>query len=204
MALIAGSTGLVGGHCLRFLQQDASFARVIALTRRDLESLDSLDLSSATDVFCALGTTIRKAGSREAFRRVDFDYPLAIARKAAAASAFTLVSSVDATPKSPNFHLRVKGELEAALSALPFDAVHLFRPGFLIGERGERRMGEAAGIAITQALRFALAGPLRKYRAIPAEDVARAMVTASKQGAPGRHVYHFGEIMSLSRVNHSP
>jgi uncharacterized protein YbjT (DUF2867 family) len=210
-ALIAGATGLIGGHCLGLLLDGGRYERVVALTRRpigrahprlvelvvDFEKLDKVDPFPAGDVFCALGTTIGRAGSQAAFRRVDFDYPRIIAERSAAAGAkqFLLVSSVGADSKSRNFYLRVKGELENAVSALPFEAVHIFRPSFLMGERAERRWAERLGIGIARVAQYALAGGLRKYRPIAAARVAQAMVAAAREGAALRAVYHYDEMM---------
>jgi uncharacterized protein YbjT (DUF2867 family) len=213
-AVIAGSSGLVGSHCLEGLLEGGAYERMVALTRRpldrrhprlvesvvDFEKLEELNPFPAGDVFCALGTTIRRAGSQAAFSRVDLDYPRIIAERSAAAGArqFLLVSSVGADAASRNFYLRVKGELERAVMALGFEAVHIFRPSFLFGERAERRPGEAAGIPIARALQFALMGGLRKYRPIEAKTVAAAMVAAATEGRPGRHVYHYDEMIALA------
>ena len=203
-ALVAGASGLVGGMCLRALLVDARYDRVVALVRRplpleharltqcivDFEHLERADLPEAETVFCALGTTIRKAGSREAFRRIDFGYSMKLARRAASAGTrqFLLVSSVSAAVDSPNFYLRVKGELEDALAALPFTALHVFQPSFLTGPRAERRVAEKVGIAIAEVVQVALVGGLRKYRPIAASSVAAAMAETARAGAAGRHV----------------
>src|SRR5258708_2620144 len=178
-ALILGSTGLVGGHCLSRLLATSHYERVVAIVRRplpthpkltqlvtDFEKLDKLEPCPITDVYCALGTTIKKAGSQEAFRKVDYDYPLQLAEWAIrmGAKQFLLVSSVGADPKSASFYLRVKGELESAVSKLPYEAVHIFRPGVLLGERPETRPMERFAIKVLTACQFALVGGLRKYR----------------------------------------
>src|SRR5262245_28765250 len=136
-ALLLGASGLVGGYCLRRLLNTVDYARVVLLDRRRLplaphprleqkivnfESFTPADFSGCDDVFCALGTTIRKAGSQEAFRRVDLEYPLAAAKcaRAAGAGQFVLCSSVGADAKANNFYLRTKGELEEAISKLGF------------------------------------------------------------------------------------
>jgi uncharacterized protein YbjT (DUF2867 family) len=212
-AVLAGATGLVGRHCLDDLLTSPVYERVIAVVRRPLtlahpkleqlivnfESLGGLDAAGA-DVFCALGTTIRKAGSQDAFRRVDFDYTSLLAQRTSEAGArqFVLVSSVGANAKSRNFYLRVKGETEDAVSAMPFEAVHIFRPSILMGERAESRPGERAGIAVARAFSLLLAGPLSRYRPIEAAKVARAMVRSAAECRPGRHVYHWPEIMALA------
>lgn len=214
IAVIAGATGLVGGHALRLLLEDSGHARVIALVRRtiaeehprleqrvvDFEALPAEALAGAADVYCALGTTLKKAGSREAFRRVDHDAVLAVAERAAKAGArqFLLVSSVGADATSSSFYLRVKGEVEREVSALPFEAVHIFRPSFLMGDRGEERLGEKIGIAVARGAQGVMLGGMRRYRPVQAEAVAAAMVAAARRGQPGRHLYHFDEITALA------
>src|SRR5262249_30639752 len=147
------------------------------------------------------GTTIKRAGSQHAYLKVDFEYARKVAERSAAAGAkqFVLVSSVGADPRSGNFYLRVKAELEKAIGALPFESVHFFRPSFLIGQRAEIRLGESVGAAAARALQFALVGKLRKYRAMPAETLAGAMVAAAREGKPGRHIYHYDDILALAQ-----
>ncbi len=212
-AWLAGATGLVGGFVLRQLLASEWYSQVIALTRRtmnvdhpkleqrlvDFDQLQSIDLPLAEDVFCALGTTIKKAGSQEAFRRVDLDYPRALANKAAASGAqqFLLVSSVGANARSRNFYLRTKGELEDAVSALPYKGFHVFRPSLLLGPREERRPAERLAEALMKGLSPVLIDGLRKYRPIKAEEVARAMVAAAVAGGPGRKVYEHEQLKAL-------
>ncbi len=213
-ALIIGATGLVGGHCLSTLLDGGPYERVIAFTRRplgrehprlvqtlvDFDKLEDLEPFPAADVFCAMGTTIGKAGSQHAFLKVDFEYPRIVAERAAAAGAkqFLLVSSVGADPQSSNFYLRVKAQLEKAVNARAFEAVHIFRPSGLIGTRPETRLVETLGVGAARVAQFAMAGKLRKYRPIEAATVAKAMVAAAKEGKPGRHIYHYDEILSLA------
>jgi uncharacterized protein YbjT (DUF2867 family) len=215
-ALLAGASGLVGSHCLRLLLDSRYYAAVLALGRRPLpfehpklhqltvsfDSLPSLQQCAGADIFCALGTTMKKAGSRQAFRKVDFDYPLAFGRHAADGGArqFLLVSSIGADPHSTNFYLRVKGELEEALKTLPFHALHLFRPSFLMGERVERRFAERFGVALASSMEFTFVGPVRRYRPIRAEEVAKAMLAAARLVRPGAHTYEYEQIRSLARV----
>ena len=166
----------------------------------DFEKLEEIDPFPTADIFCALGTTIRRAGSQHAFLKVDFEYARNVAVRASAAGAkqFVLVSSVGADPKSGNFYLRVKAELEKAIGALPFESVHFFRPSFLIGKRTEKRLAESVAAAILPPLQFALAGKLRKYRPIQAETLAAAMLAAAREAKPGRHIYHYDDIVSLA------
>ncbi len=215
-ALLLGASGLVGGFCLRTLLEDPAYGRVTLLGRRELtvparpkltqkivsfENLSAADFSNTDDLFCALGTTIRKAGSQNAFRRVDFEYPLAAAKQAlnVGAQRFILVSSVGADAASKNFYLRTKGELEQAVSALGFQAVHIFQPSILLGRREEFRAGERAAIAITPALNLALIGGLRRYRGISAATVGKAMVAAAKQEESGTKIYEYDQIVQLAR-----
>lgn len=199
--LLAGSSGLVGRECLELLVADPTVVTVTALVRRDppgelrrsgklrFERVDfdaleaSRQLFAVDQVVCALGTTIRKAGSRKAFRRVDFDYPLAIARLALELGArhFLLVSAIGADARSSVFYSRVKGELEEAIAALGYPAFTIVRPSLLLGEREEFRLGEEV------AKRFAWAMP-RRYRPVTARDVAAALITAARQNRPGRRI----------------
>ncbi len=216
-AILAGATGLVGRECLRLALEQ--YDSVTALVRRplkmthprliareiDFDRLGTIEIPRGAHVYCALGTTIKKAGSEAAFRRVDFDFPRMLAERAAAAgdARFMLVSSVGASSKSTNFYLRVKGELEDAVRAMTFESVHIFRPSILIGDREERRTGERIGIALASATAFLLAGPLRKYRGIPAATVAAAMVAAAEKEAHGCFVYHYDEIVELAAASRS-
>ena len=210
-ALVAGATGLVGGHLLRQLLADPGCARVVALARRHLELRDPKlevrvadftrldDLPRVEDVYCALGTTIRTAGSWDAFRAVDHDAVVALARAAATAGAaqFLHVTSVGAASASRNFYLRVKGETERDVAGLPFRAVHVFRPSLILGERAVRRPLERIGIVLAGAVSPFMIGPLRRYRPIAAAAVARAMRAAARAGGTGVVVYESDRIAAL-------
>ena len=214
VAVIAGASGLVGQECLRLLLH--RYDSVTSLVRKptgreqarlverriDFERLDTVEIPRGAHVYCALGSTIKKAGSEEAFRRVDFDYPKMLAGRAAAAGGakFVLVSSVGSSKTSGNFYLRVKGELEEAIAAMPLEAALFFCPSILIGDREEKRRAEAVGVVVARALSFALVGPLRKYRAIPAGTVAEAMVEAANSDVRGVHTYHYDDILRLAQA----
>ncbi|HVF87991.1 MAG TPA: hypothetical protein VM866_10390, partial [Pyrinomonadaceae bacterium] len=174
-ALLVGATGLVGGHCLNLLLEDAAYQKVVVLGRRmlpvghrkleqhiiDFDQLtDYARLIYGQDVFCCLGTTIKKAGSQEAFRRVDFTYPHEVARVAAGngAEQMLLVSALGADARSRVFYNRVKGETEEAVSKLPFGGVQIFRPSLLLGERQEVRRGEQIAERAMKLFSFALIG----------------------------------------------
>ncbi|MCP3997612.1 MAG: NAD(P)H-binding protein [bacterium] len=214
-ALIAGATGLVGGILLERLLQEDLYRDVRALVRRPVDlshpkltivitDFDQLEEETedlqVDDVFCCLGTTIKKAGSQAAFRKVDRDHVTTIARltRAAGARRFLLVSSIGANAATSNFYLSVKGAAEEAVEACGFPEFHIFRPSLLTGSREEPRPGERV---LNVAMRFVaplLAGRLRRFRPVHARLLAMAMVEAAKAGSPGRKVYTFDEIDRLS------
>ena len=213
-AAIAGASGLTGHHVLNRLLDDGGFDPVVALLRKPLprghprllESVVEFDtLSSVSPVavaaaFCCLGTTIRKAGSKDAFRAVDHGHVLAFARWARQNGArhFLFVSSVAAALDSRNFYLRVKAETERDLEGLGFEWLDIFQPSFLLGARGESRPGERLGQAVAQGIQFALTGSLERYRGIAASAVAGAMVARAKTpGDPGIRRFEWREIMAL-------
>jgi uncharacterized protein YbjT (DUF2867 family) len=219
-AVLLGGSGLVGGYCLRSLVATREYPRVILLLRKQLSLGEAgteadkveqfvMDLGDMTpgnfagvnDVFCTLGTTIAKAGSQAAFRAVDYDLPMRAARaaKEAGIEQFLLVSSAGADPRSSNFYLRTKGELERDLAALKLPALHIFRPGLLLGQRQEFRMSESMAQRIGPLLNSVMMGPLRKYRSVRAKVVGEAMVAAAIRGGHGVFTYHYDEIMELAR-----
>ena len=214
-ALLVGASGLVGGHCLRFLLEEPSYAAVIALVRRplpvihdkliqqivDFDELESLgQCPPVDDVFCCLGTTIRKAGTQDAFRKVDFDYPVKIAAltEHCGAAQFLLVSSLGADPHSCVFYSRVKGEVEEAIRKISYTTINIFRPSLLLGERTEHRTGEKAGTCIMSGLNHVLVGPLKKYRAIQARDVARAMLSTAQMHFCGVNIFESRRIQEIA------
>lgn len=196
IALIAGASGLTGGHLLGFLLESRYYAEVHALVRRPLgithpryrEHVVDFDrpetyrkFAKVDDVFCTLGTTIKKAGSQEEFYKVDFIYAITVAREAAlkGAARLFIVTALGANAKSRIFYNRVKGEVEEASRLLPFKSIHVFRPSLLLGERGEVRTAEKIGSALARALTPLMAGPLRAWRAVEAQAVAWAMLHAA-------------------------
>ena len=207
-AVIAGYTGLVGRHLLDLLREDARYSRVIAVGRRapkqtharlevvttELGELSRLGAQlAADDAFCCLGTTIKAAGSKAAFERVDYHMVVDFARATHAAGArrFFAVSSLSADPRSPIYYSRVKGRAEQALHEVGFEALHIVRPSLLLGERTEHRPGEAVAQRVAPLIGPLLRGALAKYRPIEARDVARALITLSHQvdGARGAFVH---------------
>ena len=216
-ALLAGATGLVGSHLLEFLLAAAEWDRVVTLGRRtapaqhdkleqrvvDLGAVEAAaDLPHADDVFCSLGSTIKQAGSQEAFRRVDHDYVVGLARAGVSAGAtqFLLVSAVGADPESRIFYSRVKGETEMDVRKLPYRAIQIFRPSMLLGERAEVRLGERIAMMTAPLLPFVLVGRLRRYRPIQARDVARAMVRIAREAPRGPNVYEYDAMLASNRA----
>ena len=214
-ALVAGASGLVGGHLLQLLLADDAYGRVVTLSRRLLEtrhpklwqdivdfgSVDApSDVPHVDDVFCCLGTTIKTAGSQRAFRRVDYDYVFGFARigQRAGAAQLLLVSAIGADPASRIFYSRVKGEVEVAVRRLPYQAVQIFRPSFLMGERKKSRLAERIGIPVARAVAPLLVGPLRRYRPIHAADVARAMVQIAKAAPRGPNVFEYDDMVAAA------
>lgn len=218
MATVAGlfgASGLVGGHCLRLLLTEPGFEEVRAFGRRPIEDapdphdrlrqhvldFDRLDAHAddlAVDaIVCALGTTMRKAGSREAFRRIDHGYPLRIAQLGLERGArhFLLVSAIGAYADSRVFYNRVKGELERDVRALGYPSLTIVRPSLLLGERREFRLGEELGKGLDRALGWLLPG---RYRPVRAEAVARVLVHSAREEQPGTRVVESDEIRALA------
>jgi uncharacterized protein YbjT (DUF2867 family) len=216
-ALLLGATGLVGGHVLDLLLDDPAYSRVVVLGRRPIDRKhprlrqevadlgrpqEHAALFAVDDVFCCLGTTIRKAGSQEAFRRVDHDYVVDSARVAAEAGArhYLLVTAAGADAGSRIFYNRVKGEAEAGVRAQPFEGVVILRPSLILGPRAERRTAEAVFQRVAPAVGWMLVGPLRRYRAVDAAAVARAMVRAAKERTHGVRIVESEEIQEIGGV----
>ena len=207
LVALAGATGLVGREILRGLVADPSVTAIHVLARRAIEPAPKViphvvdfrsvpALPRLDEVYLALGTTIKVAGSQEAFRAVDFDANLAVARAALAAGARRagLVSAMGASAKSRVFYSRVKGELEHALAVLAFEGLVIARPSMLAGDRESLgqpvRRGEHIALAVSRLL-----GPLipRNFRSVAAADVAGALLMRVPN-ARGRQIVLSGEM----------
>jgi uncharacterized protein YbjT (DUF2867 family) len=210
-ALLAGATGLVGGECLKQLLARDEYAEVIVVARRKLGAglrhakltqvvTDFADLAKVRDrlradhVFCALGTTIRKAGSQERFREVDQVFPLQIAQltRAAGAKHFSIVSALGADARSRVFYSRVKGEVEDALRAMGWPSLCLLRPSVIAGDRAESRPMERLA---EHLLRLAPA----TWRPVAAADIAAAMIATALRASAGVTVLESREIPRVAR-----
>lgn len=213
IALLFGATGLVGTALLDELLAHDAYIRVIAPTRRKLHkyhdklenpilNFDELEEYTGKlpcqDVFIALGTTIKKAGSRSAFRKVDFDYIVkgALVAKAGGASQCLLVSSSGANPESRIFYSRIKGQTEVAIKDLGFWATHIFQPGVLVGNRAEFRLGERIGVGISYLIRSISPTILGDYNPTKAVVLAQKMVESAQGMEAGVRVYGASELLA--------
>lgn len=217
-ALILGASGMVGGHCLRQLLEHPSYSKIIVWVRRtlplqhaklqqivvDFDRIGDADyeLKGVDEVFCCLGTTMKIAGSPDAFHRVDFTYPYQVATLAVrdGVRQYLIVTAMGADAGSVLYYNRAKGEIENALAKLPLHGVQILRPALLLGMRREFRLGERIGIIAYKMLGFLFVGPLAKYRAIEASDIARAMVHIAQQNFSGVNVFESAQLQSLATV----
>lgn len=208
-ALVLGATGLIGDLLTHRLVDSPFYANVKVFVRKSLtwkhprlqEVQFDFDhpnglLTQSTDIFCCLGTTIKKAGSKAAFRQVDYQYPMDIAQLGLAngAQQFALVSSMGANPESSIFYNQVKGEVERDLTALNYPTLLIFRPSLLFGQRTEYRLGERIASGIMR-----LFNPIipSKYKGIEADKVAYAMQVTMQQGLTGGHVFESDELQAF-------
>lgn len=213
-AILIGASGLIGQHLLQELLADSSVETLKLIGRRNIglshpklsEAIIDFEneaayrdaISDADTIFCCVGTTQKKVkGDQAAYRKVDYDIPVRAARYAAAKGfqRYLLVSSVGADPKSSNFYLRLKGEVEAAIAAQAIPSIYFMRPSILLGSRQESRIGETVGKGVMQAFSFLLLGGMRRYKPIQGKDVAKAMLRAAKGSQEGRWVWEYGEML---------
>lgn len=197
-ALIFGSTGLTGRFVQEFLLKDERYEQVVIFVRKELKTYhgkirqvvfnpqnldETANLIQGDHLFCCLGTTMKKAGSREAFLDVDLRLVVRIAESARSngVKVFSVVSSVGAHPESANFYLKTKGQMESALRKLNFNQLVILRPSMLLGLRHESRWLEDAGKSIFKVIAGLMIGKLRKYRPIHAEIVAKAMIAYANE-----------------------
>lgn len=220
--MVMGATGLTGRLVVEKLLVRSDITSVVVPVRRSLgldapklveHVIDFEQLEAHAGIFevdalvCCLGTTIKKAGSKEAFRKVDYGFALKAAELArkGGAQAMILMSAVGASVGSPVFYSRVKGELEEAVRGLGFTYLSIYHPSLLLGDRKEHRAGESLGMAVMPVANHALIGPLRKYRGIEAETVATAMVhelaelAQGNRPRPGVKVREYAGILELAR-----
>lgn len=211
-AILIGATGLVGSACLAHLLESPAYRRVIAVSRRPVplkhrklvrvetsfdQLAEAMEGHAADDAFCCLGTTIRQAGTKAEFHKVDYGYALAFADAARRQGAdhFLLVSAVGASAHSPVFYNRIKGLLENEVAALGYPRVSIFRPSLLLGDRGAARPAEALGIRLAGLVSPFLRGPLSRVHPVAGGDLAAAMVACASSRSPdGLRRYYYDDI----------
>ena len=212
--LLLGATGLIGKNCLEQLSLESQISKIICLGRRkplwdglkiepyvvhftELENCP-VDLFKVDVVICCLGTTIKKAGSQQEFRKLEIDQTLAIAKKSReqGCGKFIIVTSLGAHYKSSNFYLRIKGEIEEKLKGLGFSSLTILRPSLLLGSRSERRIGEEIGKWLTSPLKNIKFMGFDKVRPVEARSVARSIVKEALAKSEGVRVIPNEEILS--------
>lgn len=213
-AVIVGATGLIGGHLLNYLLDCKDITKVKLLVRSPMVihhpkakvsvvkfmdgEMIGQEIAGCDVVYCAVGTTNKKVkGDKELYRKVDFDIPYLVAKKAKenGTKHFVIVSTVGADSKSKNFYLKLKGEIEDALLNLNLPVLLIFRPSMLLGKRKEYRLVEHYGKMIISTLSFLIPS---KYKPIGADEVAKAMIDSTKKNLSGVYIFHFKEIKALA------
>ncbi|MGG0240375.1 oxidoreductase [Bacillus rhizoplanae] len=213
-ALVLGASGLVGQEVTQLLIDSDYYDSVTIFVRKPLEweheklQQKQVDFSileqykeffAVDDVFNCLGTTIKKAKTKENFKKVDYDYTIRAARLAEEQGVqnFLVISSMGANTKSLFFYSQVKGQMEEDIKKLVIDGIHIFRPSLLLGEREEFRFGERMGEKISGIMPFLFKGSFTKYRPISAEQVARGMYVTALREESGVHVHESSEIAKM-------
>lgn len=197
-ALVVGATGLVGSSLVKLLCESEKYVAVNVISRRKLnfthpklnvkirefDQIVDQDMEFAHEVFCCLGTTIKKAGSQSAFEKVDFEYPLSIAALAKnyGIAHFIVISAMGANDKAMAHYSRVKGKLEKELIAMNFPQLSIVRPSLIIGDRQEFRLGESIGAKAMKIMNPLLVGSMAKYKSISANQIALAMLNIALNG----------------------
>lgn len=215
-ALVIGSTGLIGSQLADILLESEHYQKVIIFVKREsgkshpkleqhIINFDAPEtyqhLVKGDDVFCTIGTTIKKAGSQSAFRKVDYEYPIAFSNiaKTNSIKQFLIVSSLGAKKDSSNFYLKTKGEMEAALAKANFETTVIVRPSLLLGHRSEFRLGEKIGAFFSKGFSFLLLGSLKKYRPIESSTVARALYLLAQSNVKGYTIYESDELQNIGK-----
>lgn len=214
-ALLAGASGLVGNELLHILLNSSHYSQVRILVRHPLELThekleqtitdfdkldDYADYFTVDDVYCCLGTTIKKAGSQEAFKKVDYDYPLKMAELAESHQVknFLVITALGADSNSKVFYSRTKGQLQLNLKKTGLTALHIFQPSLLLGERQEFRLGEKAATFLSPVISKVLKGKMKKYKPVEAKDVAVTMYEVAQIERTGNYTYPSDRIEIIS------
>ncbi|UOE92497.1 oxidoreductase [Alkalihalobacillus sp. LMS39] len=211
-ALIVGATGLIGNELLHYMIKQDVYEQITILVRRplqiknkkvnemvvDFDKLEQYNTSFAVDdVYCCLGTTIKKAKSKQQMEKIDVDYPVKVAElaKQQGATQFIVISAIGADPSSNVFYSRLKGTLEQKLASVQFNRLLIFRPSLLLGERKEFRFGEATAAFFAPVFSFFCMGKLRKYKPVEGRTVAVAMFQKAQKKEHGTFIYEWDEIV---------
>lgn len=213
-ALVVGATGLVGSSLVKLLCDSEEYAAVNVISRRPLDfthpklavklcefdQIAEKDIEFAHEVFCCLGTTMKKAGSKQQFEKVDFEYPLTIAAiaKNRGVGHFIVISAMGANEKALAYYSQVKGKLEAELIKMDFPQLSIVRPSLITGNRQEFRLGETVGDKVLKVLNPILVGPLKKMHSIPAVQIALAMKVIALHGKKQKvAIYSSDELLEM-------
>ena len=213
-AIVVGSTGLIGLQLLQLLLASDDYNKVIAFTKRDMglkhpkltQHIIDFDkpetykeLVVGDDFFCTIGTTIKNAGSQQAFRKVDFEYPKQFARFALLNKVkhYLIISSLGADAKSGNFYLKTKGEIQDLLKDCNFESVSVLQPSLLLGDRTEFRLGEKVGAFFMKMLPFLFIGSFKKYKPIEGKTVAKALLKIAQKNNKGFKIYESNVIQEI-------
>jgi len=205
-AILIGATGLTGSILLKIILDGNEYSKVVIFVRRDtnirhpkleqhiidFDNFESYtDLIKGDDLYCCLGTTIKKAGSQKAFSKIDMEYPVLFAQAGQqnGVKSFSIISSIGSNSKSSNFYLRTKGLCEDSICEIPYESIFVYRPSILDGNRLESRIGEKLGLYLIRILSFLLIGKLRKYKAIKVERLAKAMYNNAQRNISGINIY---------------
>ena len=214
-ALIIGSTGLIGSQLLDLLLESQEYDKVITFVKRDsgiqhpklkqhIIDFDKPEtykkLVVGDDFFCSIGTTIKKAGSQNAFRKVDFEYPKQFASLAQQnkVKQFLIITSLGADANSSNFYLKTKGEIQDFLKNCAFESISILQPSLLLGNRTEFRLGEKMGVYFIKLFSFLFIGNLKKYKAIQSEAVAKAMFIIAQKNYKGFQIIESDSIQGIA------
>ena len=216
-AVVLGATGLTGQFLVTLLLNDPAISTVRILVRKPVQlvhpklEIAIVDFNNLADyraklgkgdaIFCCIGTTLGKVnGDKKLYRQIDLDIPLHAAQmgKDAGFTAYYLVSAVGANPHAVNFYLKLKGEVEAAISALQYLRFHVFRPSLVLGDRKEFRLTELIAKGFMKVVGPLFIGPIKKYRGMMAADIATAMVVAAQNPAHGMFVHYYADMMEAA------
>lgn len=216
VAIVLGASGLVGNELVQQLLADANYRSIAVFVRKELPIKHSKLTQQITDfdhlekhaeqikgdvVFCCLGTTIKVAGSQEAFTKVDYHYPLKFAKiaKQNGVPKYILVSSIGANSETSNFYLNIKGSLEKQLQKLNFNALIAVRPSMLLGDRKEFRLGEVIGKIFMKLLGLILIGKLKRYKGIEARTVAKAMIKLAQSDSSSFEIIQSEKLQAIGK-----